>query len=481
MDSLNPTKKEDTCNGDTCNDVTRNADTAIALRTPPTALATGRERPTDWHKWIRADRLMAAETRHAIDAYIAHLRTTDIPPRYTYVVRQLLLKSGKTAPQLGLDDYATFLRDIAHERTAQDSYLTQIIAALRYHLRITGKGHLALSLALPESIAITPERTPLIPEHQTVLDNCADYFRRMKARRYTAATLASTMSTLRLAIQATGRHPRDWTTDDTTTILADWNRRGVKGQTVNTRVNTLRPVLRHYKNYEKDNPDTPFGDYAPMPTDPAFRQWPNPDQLAAIMRQTDHDPRPWARTAMYLLAFTCYRRTTVTDLRTANADFDSMRITVRTKGGKTVTVPLNKQYLLPVLRTAADSSPDGRFLYRPDGSGILSDSVYHLCRTVTRRATGTAFRPHDLRRGMARWIYYASGKNLIFVRDFLGHDSTATTEKYLGLSAEEMSTQYDDIAAKLILPGVGLPALQSGPLYIPTTDPSNPTDGPSTP
>ncbi len=453
-----------------------------------TALATGREQPKDFRKWLRPDRLMAAETRLTIETYVAALRNSDIPERYPYTIRQLLYYTGKTAPQLELDDYARFLEHVATDRTQQDSYLTQIIAALRYHLRLTGKGHLATALALPETTQPPKKIVPLSAEHRAILDACNDYLERQRARRDTKATIDATRSVLRLTIQATGKHPRAWTTDDATLIFQEWNRRQVRGQTINTRVSILRAMLRHYRNFQKDNPDSPFADFNNLPVDDAFRQWPNPAQIDAILTTTMADPRPWARTAMFLLAFSCYRRQTVATLTTAALVKDPetgnptwRTLSVRTKGGKTVPVPLNQKYLLPILRAAADTSPDGRLLYRDDGTPVDHYAVYRACRAITRRATGTAFRPHDLRRGMARWIYYASGKDLIFTRDFLGHDKTSTTERYLGLTSEEMGTKYDEIAPKLILPGLNKLSLQSGPTYIPPALPTPPEPTPSTP
>lgn len=446
-----------------------------------TDLATGKEQKPDWHKWLRPDRLQNANTRKTITNYIAHLRTTAIPIRYTYTIQQLLVHSNKTAPQLTIEDYARFMDYLVTNRSAQDAYLEQVLAALRYHLRLTGNEHLVSSLGLPESRQYAPVVADLTPEQETIYAACADYIAHQEAHRFTKPTVKNTRSILRNTIHITGKHPRAWTTLDATIILAAWNARGLKGQTINTNVNRLRPMLRHYGNYTKNDANTPFGDWTAFPEDDPFRQWPNPEQIATILRTANEDPRAWVRMGMHVLAFTCLRRTTCVQLRNDNIKLETSRIVTKSKGGKTLRIPINRPYLLPLLRNALTTSTGEHIIARDDGSPIKSDALWRACRAITRRATGIAFRPHDLRRGMARWIYYASDKDLVLTRDFLGHDSLDTTSKYLGLSDEELSTNYDAITSKLVLPGAGPPALQSGPIYIPRKAPPQDATEPPTP
>ena len=64
------------------------------------------------------------------------------------------------------------------------------------------------------------------------------------------------------------------------------------------------------------------------------------------------------------------------------------------------------------------------------GQGITAQTVFLV---VERFATamGVPFRPHDLRRTFAK-LAYAGGSPLEQIQLALGHESIATTERYLG-------------------------------------------------
>lgn len=51
-------------------------------------------------------------------------------------------------------------------------------------------------------------------------------------------------------------------------------------------------------------------------------------------------------------------------------------------------------------------------------------------------------KPHDLRRSFAKVLYYRS-RDVYLVCELLGHESVATTTKYLGLEVEELQEKYD--------------------------------------
>lgn len=62
-------------------------------------------------------------------------------------------------------------------------------------------------------------------------------------------------------------------------------------------------------------------------------------------------------------------------------------------------------------------------------SGLTSQSVYYLSKAYQEKLGLESFSPHDLRRTVAT-VLLESGKDLITVRDILGHEDIKTTQIY---------------------------------------------------
>lgn len=131
------------------------------------------------------------------------------------------------------------------------------------------------------------------------------------------------------------------------------------------------------------------------------------------------------------------RRSEATTLRLSQLHGDTLHILG--KGNKWRVLPLYPRLqtlLRSYLSARATLSPAHDFLFcTPKGDPLYPKAVYR----IVRRWLGT--HPHVLRHSFATHLL-RRGANVQAVRDLLGHESLATTQKYLALSPAELKAAY---------------------------------------
>jgi integrase len=106
------------------------------------------------------------------------------------------------------------------------------------------------------------------------------------------------------------------------------------------------------------------------------------------------------------------------------------------KGGRVRTAPMPSWAKVAVDQwTAAAGIQEGKLFRavqgdRIAGQGITPQAVFLVVERFAK-TIGVPFRPHDLRRTFAK-LAYAGGSPLEQIQLALGHESIATTERYLG-------------------------------------------------
>ena len=130
-----------------------------------------------------------------------------------------------------------------------------------------------------------------------------------------------------------------------------------------------------------------------------------------------------------------------------NVDFPSRMLRVFGKGSKERVVPFGTmvEQLLREWHDITGADAEGPvFLSEKKGSGAERLTVRTVHRIVLRAALRTGLRgvsPHTLRHCFATHML-ENGAPLRVVQEMLGHESIATTQKYLAITTEQIKNSY---------------------------------------
>ncbi len=244
---------------------------------------------------------------------------------------------------------------------------------------------------------------------------------------------------------AGSRPPRQWGP----WILERW----VEGRAEKVSVATLAVEWRMARRFlrwaavETKVPDPCRGLKAPKPPRAVPRAL-DRDQLAAIVTAC---PDNRARAIIWLLAGMGLRRSEVSGLRMEEWSLADRTMIVVGKSGHERVLPVptvTEQALIAYLREHPTSS--GPIVRRfTDGGRLGPSGVGHIARTAmeaagVKRAAWDRIGAHSLRHTMASDTLDA-GANVRVVQGLLGHQSLATTDRYLRhASIEQMRTALED-------------------------------------
>lgn len=145
------------------------------------------------------------------------------------------------------------------------------------------------------------------------------------------------------------------------------------------------------------------------------------------------------------------RRSELVGLNEADVNLQRRSMRVLGKGNKVRYVPLTAQ-AVDAMRHYADirpPSPTGAFFTGRSKARISESQVYKVVRTYMLLAgiPDENAHPHILRHSVATHMR-ERGADVLFLKDFLGHASTATTEIYTHLSAELLRTEFEETHAR---------------------------------
>ena len=130
------------------------------------------------------------------------------------------------------------------------------------------------------------------------------------------------------------------------------------------------------------------------------------------------------------------RRAEVVNLDLASVNLDEGYLRVIGKGNKErIAFPPESvwQRLLTWLDMRGNTAGPLFFRIRKNnvttGERISTQAIYHILKSRQEQSNVTPFSPHDLRRTFATMLL-ANGEDIITVKDAMGHESVATTQKY---------------------------------------------------
>ncbi|HEY1727570.1 MAG TPA: tyrosine-type recombinase/integrase [Candidatus Baltobacteraceae bacterium] len=145
------------------------------------------------------------------------------------------------------------------------------------------------------------------------------------------------------------------------------------------------------------------------------------------------------------------RRSELVGLNEADVNLQRRSMRVLGKGNKVRYVPLTT-HAAEAMRRYADlrpPSPTGAFFTGRAKARISESQVYKVVRTYMLLAgiSDENAHPHILRHSVATHMR-ERGADVLFLREFLGHASTATTEIYTHLSAELIRSEFEETHAR---------------------------------
>lgn len=140
------------------------------------------------------------------------------------------------------------------------------------------------------------------------------------------------------------------------------------------------------------------------------------------------------------------RRAELVGLDLNDVDLDGRQIrVVKGKGNKDRYVPMTpeaSQAMRDYLAVRPRTSVPAFFVGRGDRR-LSAPAVYKIVRTYMTLAGITEYAsPHTWRHTVAT-LMRERGADLLFLKEFLGHESTATTEIYTKLARERLRTEFD--------------------------------------
>lgn len=189
---------------------------------------------------------------------------------------------------------------------------------------------------------------------------------------------------------------------------------------------TVAGSVRSWLRWASDNLDAevPAAASIPVAHIPVRRRYRNvedPRVVSALIRST-----PTTSLMILLARDAGLRRAEIAQIHARDLLPDDLLL-VHGKGDKERVVPLTP-LLADSLADRAEHYP-GFLFPGPDGGHISPQSVY----ARIRRALNV--NPHQLRHTFATVCYDTNGHNLREVQELLGHESSATTERYVGVES----------------------------------------------
>ncbi|MBE9502102.1 MAG: tyrosine-type recombinase/integrase [Chloroflexi bacterium] len=164
------------------------------------------------------------------------------------------------------------------------------------------------------------------------------------------------------------------------------------------------------------------------------------------------------------------RREEVVDLCVKNVGRDALRF--QGKGSKDRTVPLTSELANALGPFCEGKEPDERVL------GVSESAIYRAVKKYGKLAGKPELRPHDLRHSFAERLT-EKGASLRVVQELMGHESIATTQVYIGVTANHLKgaiqlledtppaekKTHDQLAEELkdVEPGTGIADPELGP------------------
>jgi integrase/recombinase XerC len=254
---------------------------------------------------------------------------------------------------------------------------------------------------------------------------------------------------------AESRHHKEWpqlraaTTDDVRRFVGDLiGRREYEARAVRRKIGALRSFYK-FMQVERIRSDNPAA-VVPMPK--LGRKLPTalPETaVVSLLRTRPAWKADWLRrrdrAIMELLYASGIRRAEVASVNLLDTDLDRREIRVRGKGNKERVVPINHATVDAIRSYLAvrPRSEDAALFVGWTRHRLSPRHVWEIFHRIYRLSglQGKAS-PHTLRHSFATHLL-EHGADLITIQQFLGHESSATTQIYTNITLGHKRQAYD--------------------------------------
>ena len=220
---------------------------------------------------------------------------------------------------------------------------------------------------------------------------------------------------------------------------------GFEKSTIARKLSSLRSFfacLRERGILERDPARNLQGPGARRPLPRALSE----EAVNRLFDAAERSENPVRDTAILELLYGCgLRISELTGLKWEDVDLEERWLVILGKGNKERRVPFGKcakRALLSIHAEPGEGEPMNPYVFRGRKGNPLTVRTVHRAVTALASAAGIqGVTPHTLRHSCATHLL-EHGASLKFVQEFLGHESLATTQIYLTVSASWMKESY---------------------------------------
>ena len=189
----------------------------------------------------------------------------------------------------------------------------------------------------------------------------------------------------------------------------------------------------------------------PNKKDNVQRRYLSAEDISKIIAETEkvealsNKDLRWAkrnRAIMLLFATTGMRETALSEINMDDFNLDKCELTVTDKRHKTHSYKIANKTKVAIIewidarRSLLDNKNEDAMFISNQMSRISSDAISDIVGKYSKRALGIKISPHKLRAAFCTILYENTG-DIEFVRDVVGHSSTAVTQRYIVKTGEE--------------------------------------------
>ena len=206
-------------------------------------------------------------------------------------------------------------------------------------------------------------------------------------------------------------------------IIARWRRDYAKN-TQHNRTKALRRILRDLSPLT----GKPLHQCVPRIGEPKPpQQVVTAEQRAALLRVAPQ----WLRLFILLCADTAFRFSEAMRAKLSGYNRENRTITVPTKSGQDVTLPVTEELRVLIESIPADGDPNESMVTKLRGKEVDKWTIrYQWNRAKKRAGVPAHVRPHDFRRTAATSIWETT-HDIRLVQQVLGHKSLQATARYI--------------------------------------------------
>lgn len=208
------------------------------------------------------------------------------------------------------------------------------------------------------------------------------------------------------------------------------------------KLSAIKGWLAYLMDREDIGSDPSIGIRGPKLPSTLPRALPREDVLRLLDTGIDGENEIRDRAVLELLYGSGLRIAEIASVRWGDLDLVERWIRIRGKGNKERIVPLGSYAIKALEEWRPGSAREGDFLFPGKGGGhIAVRTISRIVKKAAMKSGLSGVTPHMLRHSFATHML-EGGASLRVLQELLGHESLATTQRYLTVTAEHLKKSY---------------------------------------